>query len=168
MTQDFLDTAYRIGRQIADQAIWHSGRCNWTGSLPQEGASGRVAMTEVALGPDLYGGTSGIAFFLAQLYAATGDEDIRRVALGAIRQALSRVDVSTEAQLSNLGLYGGRGGIALAAASVGSALGDWALLEQAADVLPGTGPADAGAGGFDLVRASRDNHRPAGAARTAA
>lgn len=151
MTQEFLDTAYRIGRQIADQAIWYGDRCNWTGSLPQEGVSGRVTLTEVALGPDLYGGTSGIAFFLAQLYAATGDEDIRRVTLGAIRQALSRADVSTETQISRLGLYGGRIGIALAVASVGAALSHWALLERATDLLAAADPAGAGAAEFDLV-----------------
>ena len=39
--------------------------------------------------PSLYGGTSGIALFLARLYAATGERLFRRTALGALRPALA-------------------------------------------------------------------------------
>jgi len=46
--------------------------------------------TVAALGPELYGGTSGIAIFLAQLFALTGELELRRTAEGAIRQALAQ------------------------------------------------------------------------------
>ena len=38
---------------------------------------------------DLYDGTSGLAFFLGELFEATGDEELRRAALGAVGHALA-------------------------------------------------------------------------------
>ncbi|MGO9781820.1 MAG: lanthionine synthetase LanC family protein [Streptosporangiaceae bacterium] len=85
-------------------------------------------MTYATLGPDLYGGTAGIAIFLAELTAATGGTDCRRTALGAIRHALAREpDLPPDLKL---GLYSGTIGIALAAARVGSLLADDDLLER--------------------------------------
>jgi lantibiotic modifying enzyme len=72
----------------------------------------------------LYGGTSGIALFLAELGAATGAETLRKTALGAIRQSLMR-------ETESLGLYSGRAGIGLAAARIGRLFGVPELLEQA-------------------------------------
>ena len=103
-------------------------------------------MTHATLGADLYGGTSGIAVFLAELAAATGGAGCRRTALGAIRHALAR-----EPELPptlNLGLCSGRIGIALAAERVGSLLADDDLLERGLAMvrhLEGTGTE------FDLI-----------------
>ncbi len=54
----YLETAAAIGRQIADAAIWHGGRCTWVGAMPEEGPAG-PRMTYAWFGPDLYGGTAG-------------------------------------------------------------------------------------------------------------
>src|SRR5437870_1901166 len=102
----FLTPAEQIGQRLSREAIWHEGRCNWVGAMPEEGAAGKVVMSHAALGSDLYGGTSGVALFLAQLHVATGDTAARRTALGAIRHALSRVDDLPPE--NSLGLYGGR------------------------------------------------------------
>ena len=48
--------------------------------------SGRAGVA--ALGPDLYGGTSGVALFLAEAGARLDDDRLRATALGAIRLAL--------------------------------------------------------------------------------
>ena len=77
----FLDAADRIGAQLADAAIWYAGRCNWVGArFEQEHGLGDI--THASLGPDLYAGTSGVAVFLANLAAVTGDRGLRRTALG--------------------------------------------------------------------------------------
>jgi lantibiotic modifying enzyme len=89
----FVDQARRIGEDICRDAIWHEDRCNWVGAVREEAAPGQPAIAYAALGPDLYGGTSGVALFLAHLHAATGDEAARRSALGAIRQALHAVEL---------------------------------------------------------------------------
>jgi lantibiotic biosynthesis protein len=116
----WLETAHSIGRRIAGQAFWHEDRCNWIGASLKTGANGQAALAYVTLGPDLYDGTSGIAVFLAELGAATGDTDIRRTAMGAMRHALSRAGDLPPSR--SVGLYSGRIGIALAAARVGRLL----------------------------------------------
>lgn len=76
-----------------------------------------TALTYSTLGPDLYGGTSGVALFLAELAAVTGDELFRRTAIGTIAHALARApDLAVNLDCS---LYSGRVGIAVAAAAVG-------------------------------------------------
>lgn len=132
-TQAFLDTAWQIGQRLCNEAIWHGDRCNWVGASNGEGAYGQVVTIYAALGPDLYGGTSGVAMFLAQLHAATGDLPIRRASSGAIRQALSRVDDLPDE--TGAGVYGGRMGIAVAAARVGVLLDEPELLKRAAALL---------------------------------
>ena len=142
----WLETAHSIGRRIAGQAIWHEDRCNWIGASLEKGLNRQAALAYATLGPDLYGGTSGIAVFLAELHAATGDLDIRHAAMGAIRHALTRAAGLPSSM--NLGLYSGRIGIALAAAAVGRLLAAEDLVERSrglARPLPDAGDE------FDLI-----------------
>jgi lantibiotic biosynthesis protein len=129
----YQHAAEEIGNQLCAQAIWHEGRCNWIGALPDEGPGGVVLDSFTTLTADLYGGTSGVALFLAYLHRVTGESAVRETALGAIRQALARADETLAP--SNRGLYGGRAGLALAAARVGQLLGQDSLLERAPRLL---------------------------------
>jgi lantibiotic biosynthesis protein len=124
-----------IGRRLSQEAVWHEDRCNWLGAEPaeQDRVSGQAGMRYAALGPELYSGTSGLALFLAELHAATGDDAVRRTALGATRQALANADIVPPPD--RLGLYAGWIGIALAAARVGTVLGEEELLVDAAQLL---------------------------------
>lgn len=134
-SDEFLRTAHKIGQRLCREAIWHGDRCTWlgveigsTGSLPE-----LTGLTYRTLGPDLYNGASGVALFLAELYAATGEAEARRTALGAIRQALARADDIPPAL--RLGLYTGRPGLALAAARIGVLLAEEKLLKEAAHLV---------------------------------
>jgi lantibiotic modifying enzyme len=146
----FQNAAEEIGHRLCTEAIWQEDRCNWIGALPQEGAGGTVLDSYTSLTADLYGGTSGIALFLAHLHRATGDAAARETALGSMRQALARADETLPP--SARGLYGGRAGLALAAAWVGQLLGQDSLLECAPGLLDGvrsdtgTGPRE-----YDLI-----------------
>jgi hypothetical protein len=112
----FLETAHNVGLHLSQHAIWHEDCCSWMGAESSEQRSSRYRCggTFRALGPDLYSGTSGIAFFLIALYAATRDAELRRTALGAIRHALSQAAVVSSSERA--GLYTGWIGIALVAA----------------------------------------------------
>jgi hypothetical protein len=155
-----LESAARIGRQLVDAAVWDGERCNWISLAPKEPTRVTVSSsTFTALGPDLYGGTSGIALFLAHLYAATGDDAVYRTALGAIRQALSRVgDVSPR---NRYGLQTGLPGIAVATVRASAALAVPDLMDQARSLVArlvadtdeaiDTVDADAGRPEFDLI-----------------
>ncbi len=125
---DPLAAAAGIGERIVRAAVWYRGRCNWV-ALDTQAAS----PLQRALGPDLGDGTAGIALFLAQLAAARDDDGaLRRTALGAIAQALGHAG-----QAPARGLYGGRIGIAYAAARCGLLLGDQRLLARAQKLARG-------------------------------
>jgi lantibiotic modifying enzyme len=84
----FLEAAVQIGRAICRSAYWDQEQsfCNWVGRSPLEAqpTGERLTPTVTALGPELYDGTSGVALFLAHLFARTGITEFRRTALGAI------------------------------------------------------------------------------------
>lgn len=126
----YLETAARIGRRIVEEAVWYEERCNWVGAeMGDPRARNGQGLAYKALGPDLYAGTSGIALFLAELCAATRDSGAGRTAMGAIRHALSRLEVLPGPQ--RRGLYTGWLGIALSAARVGLLLDEDGLLHEA-------------------------------------
>ncbi len=148
-----LEVACEIARATVKAAVWHERRCGWVGAWPEETARG-FEVTYKALGPDLWGGTAGIGVFLAELARASDDREVQACAEGALRHAASRAE--TADQLTPLGLYGGRGGVALALA-YGARLLDEPGLEAAARRIarrssedPGGDPAE-GAEEFDLV-----------------
>jgi hypothetical protein len=131
---DYLEVAGRIGREIVERAVWYEGRCNWMGALSPESSGGHAAGGLHALGPELYDGTSGIALFLAELWSQTGDESVRRTAIGAIGQALSRSERAS-GDVEERGLYTGWPGIALAAVRVGSLMHEEEPVERARQML---------------------------------
>jgi lantibiotic biosynthesis protein len=133
--EELLRTADAIGQRISQEAVWHNNHCNWLGAEPLERAPVGLqsGVTHRSLSPDLYSGTSGVGLFLAELYGVTGDIVARRTALGAIRQALSRVDAVPS--FARLGLFTGWIGIAFAAVCVGMVLGEAELLERALQLL---------------------------------
>lgn len=131
---EFLRAAHTIGRELCREAFWHEGWCNWLGVEPRDpSAPAHHGMTYVSLGPELYGGSSGVALFLAELAVASGDEEARRTALGAIRQAVGRAE--TIKSPVQLGLYTGRPGLALTAARVGTLLDAEDMLDGARVLL---------------------------------
>ncbi len=147
----YLRTAEEIASRLSQEAVWHGDRCNWLGVEPMDFSptSRQPVMSYRALGPELYNGTSGVALFLAEFYAATGDVPARRTALGAISQALSRVDALSAS--SRLGLFTGAVGVAFAAARVGIVLGEEELLKQASDFLRRLASDAQPEGEFDLI-----------------
>jgi lantibiotic modifying enzyme len=97
-------------------------------------------LTQRTFGPDLYGGTSGIALFLAQLYQVTQEKLYRMTAEGAMRQALSRLeDVSPE---FSSGFYSGFTGIAYASIRLGEIFGNQDWIERGLHMLEERGMED--------------------------
>src|SRR5215208_8444974 len=82
----FLGVAGELAHGIAASAVWDGSRCNWVGALPPGDPRGTRAIA--SLGADLYGGTSGVALFLAEAGARLDDDAVREAAQGAIAHAL--------------------------------------------------------------------------------
>jgi lantibiotic biosynthesis protein len=118
--QKYLAAAAQLGAHLCRDAIWWENRCNWLGSV-MESVNGSWTVIERALGPDLYGGTSGIGLFLARLAEVTGEKLFRRTAIGALNQAWSkREDIVPKARL---GFYSGWLGIAYSRIAAAESLG---------------------------------------------
>ena len=116
----FLYTAVRIGDYLVRSAIWSREACNWIAEL-RTGACG-------ALDPTLYSGASGIAWFLAELYRACGDERFRRTAIAALSHACRGVQSRRRAYGN--GLYSGAAGVAYVAWRCASLLDRPNLLDE--------------------------------------
>ncbi len=129
-----LDTAVRIGRTLCEHAHWdREGRlCNWIGRSRVELSRDNMTITPcaAALGPDLYGGSAGVALFLAQLHALTGDPAFRTTALGGIARSWVQFQRVPAAELTGLSLFSGPLGVAFVADRV------------AARIAPETNPVD--------------------------
>ena len=129
-----LDAAVLIGRSLAQAAHWdRAGRlCNWMGRSPLEmTASGAIVPAASALGPELYGGSAGVALFLAELFALTGDVECRRAALGAAARSLRQLLDRPGTLPAPLSLFAGQLGVAYAAHRVAALCGQAELRCQA-------------------------------------
>ncbi len=124
----FLDVAWSIGTLLCRDAVWDGGRCNWLGDS-MEAHAGEWKVAHKSFGPDLYGGTSGIALFLARLHGFRPDGVIAQTARGAFRQALSRAGEIPEGHRH--ALYSGWIGIALALLDAARLLGEPSLEREA-------------------------------------
>ncbi len=110
--QTFLETADFIGAKLCRDAIWSGNRCNWTGAKLIRLNNGRQSVAIRSCGPDLFDGTTGIAIFLARLFALTHERVFRLTAEAAVHQALSRLDdIPGE---KRIGFYKGLTGVAYA------------------------------------------------------
>ena len=87
-----VEAAVRIGETLCQLAYWdNEGRvCNWVGRSRNEvnDFDGPITATVKALGCELYDGSAGIALYLAQLYALTGQS--RSYSLPGSDQAIAR------------------------------------------------------------------------------
>jgi type 2 lantibiotic biosynthesis protein LanM len=144
----FLDTAAFLGRRLCRDALWSGDRCNWLGDS-MEFVDGAWRVVHRALGPDLYGGTSGIALFLATLHRWTGEPLFRQTAKGAIAHALSRTEEIPSA--GRIAFYAGWTGIAYALASVGVGFEDGALVDRAYGLIADAAREDGAGFGLDVV-----------------
>ena len=127
----FLDVAAKIGRRLCSGALWYEQRCNWISARREDSVEnyGQASLAYATLGARLYDGTAGIALFLAELFAQTGEAEAREVALGAMRNALATADAIAPAE--RLGLYTGWPGVALVAARVGALLNSGEMIDGA-------------------------------------
>jgi lantibiotic biosynthesis protein len=128
----YLETADSIGARLCRDAIWSGGRCNWLGDA-MEYAESRWQVVHRSFGSDLYGGTSGIALFLARLYSLTQEKMFKKTAEGAIRCALSQMHEMDPAV--SFGFYSGLTGIAYALAEVSPILNSDDLTEKSVQIL---------------------------------
>ena len=128
-TSRYLDAAIEIGDNLVAGATAETLGVTWVGDdlIGTDETSTRVIRGPV--GPDLYGGAAGIAWFLGHLARATASPVYADVAHDALVFSLSAA--RRELCPTSLSLYSGATGIALAAAEVANALDDVDLRREA-------------------------------------
>jgi lantibiotic modifying enzyme len=135
----FLEAARRIGCELVRSACWSDDRrrCNWVGRSTQEQTQvgAPIIPTVAALGPDLYGGSSGVALFLAQLAAIAGDRDAGAAATAGIANALRNAERLPAGRSMALSFHGGLLGVAFAAHRVGALTGATDQSDRAEGLL---------------------------------
>ncbi len=144
----FLDAALSIGRRIATTAQWEGDACTWQIMSPDRSEPGLRRAVAATAGGAIYEGTAGIGLFLAELAAVTGDEEVARVALGAIRFSIA--DAATQHDAS-FGYHSGRVGIAYAVARVGELLNRPELYPEAEAILRPLAGNEARDHGMDVI-----------------
>ncbi|MDQ6678592.1 MAG: T3SS effector HopA1 family protein [Acidobacteriota bacterium] len=130
-TNSFRKMAIQIGIGLAESAYWCADSCNWIAEKSPwetERMGGTHPVTYEALNVDLYGGTSGVGLFLAQVARLSGVDFIARAARGAIIHSLTRVKSRLGAR--STGLYTGWPGVLLTGAYVGTILRDPLLVDM--------------------------------------
>ncbi|MBW3569865.1 MAG: hypothetical protein KY467_02050 [Gemmatimonadetes bacterium] len=144
----FLDAAHRVGRRIAADAQWRGDACTWQVVTPDRSSPGVRRGVAATAGPAVYEGTSGIALFLAELSAATGDPELARTAMGGVRFALNE---AAEMNESAFGYHSGRVGVAYAVARVGELLRAPELYGEAEALLRPLAGNEARDMGMDVI-----------------
>jgi hypothetical protein len=172
-----LEAACRIGASLCQSAYWDASAlfCNWIGrSAPVAGEPvGPIKPAAAILGPDLYGGSAGVALFLARLHAMTGEPESLRTALGAIRRSIRQLDRSPSPTTSYpYSFFRGDLGVAYAACKVGVLTGNAELGTEAASILdrafatsPAVHPLDVMGGNAGAIPALLDLARMPGLER---
>ena len=125
-----VSTAARIGDRICDLAIMDGERATWLVPVIAD----RKRLVASVAGIDLYNGLSGIALFLGYLGSATGENRYRRVAVGAMAEALALYKASDSA-IFPPGAYDGTSGFAYALVRLAYLLDRPGWIEAAAAVL---------------------------------
>ncbi len=127
----FIAEADRIAAELAGYAIRRGPAAAWIG-LDWLGDSEVFQL--VCLGPDLYNGSAGIAFFLAAHAAATGHESSGELALAAVAQLRKNLKSRNAPRLSRalgIGAATGLGSIVYALAAMAKCLDNGDLLADA-------------------------------------
>jgi lantibiotic modifying enzyme len=119
----FFDVATAIGAKLCACAQWDARglSCRW-----RDARSGAPDEADLSSG-DLYGGSAGIALFLAQLHSVVPDETTKRTASGGLAHAIA----FAQSGVGGESLFLGAAGVAYAAYHAGEALDDPVLKEQA-------------------------------------
>jgi lantibiotic biosynthesis protein len=128
----YLEAADALGARLCRDAIWSGDRCNWLGDS-MEFIESRWQVAHRTFGPDFYSGTSGIAFFLANLSSFTQEKVFRKTAVGAFNCALSQMD--RYGLDTGFGFYSGLTGIAYALTESGEIFGDDHLVQFGLELL---------------------------------
>jgi lantibiotic biosynthesis protein len=132
-----LRNALSVGHLICERAIWRKNHCNWPSAARGPNHDRKVSVglesVRVGLGTDLYSGTAGVALFLGRLAQVSGDEQLLRTCLGAIRHGISFYERLRA--VAPLSFFSGALGVGFAATCIAELLHQSELAEEADAII---------------------------------
>jgi len=132
--EHYIEVAWNIGMQLVNDALWDDDCCTWAGAS-LELVNGKFEPVHRTFGADLYGGTSGIMFFLTALFSARPDDLLLETIRGAANHALRHTDgVATH------GFYFGKPGVAYSLLQCARTPALAGYTEPAMEILSATTP----------------------------
>ena len=134
---DLRSRAIAVSSAVADflcrKRLSYEDQSTWLGTSQHRDASGEMRFTLGTLGPGLYGGVSGIALFLAETGAKTGNREFGDVAASSIVHAMSRTNAIPRKM--RFGFFTGLPGIAYSAIRIGELLDRADILQKGQRIL---------------------------------
>jgi type 2 lantibiotic biosynthesis protein LanM len=147
----YLDAALALGERLGKRAIpIDAEEVAWFELAPVPGTGG---WSFHPLGPELYGGLSGIALFLAHLGALTSELGVTEMAQRAWASALS-LHARFPDGLSSVGAFAGEAGLLYAQAHLGLLWRDEAMVTATAERCAGLAERIARDDRFDVIAGS--------------
>lgn len=133
---ELLEAAVAIGRRLEALAFRRGGGALWF--IPNvRGRNERFMLTPA--GPDVHLGVPGIALFLAQLGAVTGEAAFTDLARAAMVTLRGQIDHASEL-VTSVGAFSGWGGILYTLTHLGVLWQDDSLLDEAVRIASALGP----------------------------
>lgn len=125
----YLTAAFQVADQLMLSAVPVGSGIGWEGDTLGDETAGGHTIVRQSIGPDLYGGSAGIAWFLAQVARFDSSGDAAVMAGHAMHAALA--SAALPPHVNDPSLFSGAGGAALAAVRVGMQIEDRTLQVRA-------------------------------------
>ena len=151
--EELLKAARAVGDRLDLLAIRERDNACWIGLTMMNERTWNV----LPLGTDLYGGSLGIAFFLAYLGATTGEERYTALARRALKPLQERVrmnlsqDGGAVSGATSIGLFGGLGGVIYGFTHLGKLWCEAALIDEAEALVDHISPLIAQDEALDII-----------------
>ncbi|MGH1338773.1 MAG: lanthionine synthetase LanC family protein [Aureispira sp.] len=107
--QMFLQTAYKIAKDLAKDAIWYEDTCNWTGHKI-DAINGNFKVVTATLSAEPYSGLAGVATFLSRIVTKINEPILVKTLEGTVNSIINILKEGNE--LGNYGLFSGKLGTA--------------------------------------------------------
>jgi lantibiotic biosynthesis protein len=125
-----VKTARHLALQLCKEALWLGDECTWLG-LDLRGTPGASEIIANTLKGEVYGGTAGIAYFLLDMAAVTGESIFRDTGLGALNFSCRLSDIESEA----IGFFDGFGGVAIVSCLAAELVDDASMRSVASKMI---------------------------------
>ncbi|MBL0340823.1 MAG: hypothetical protein IPP71_07815 [Bacteroidetes bacterium] len=146
MNDIYKEVAFDIGADLCRNAIWNGPACNW---IEYNYDFNVNSFNYKPLSFEFYDGTSGIAFFLLNLYQVTGEIIFKTTALGALEHAWNAKENGLTTTKGSF--YLGTSGLAYVYLKAAQLFNEHSLSKRAEEILTELNDFDLANSGYEVL-----------------